>query len=342
MQCPRLEHFVRLDYTGKIGKCGHMTKGKTFDSIDDMQNSEWLKDIKNQMSEDHWPKECVRCEMTENTSNTSIRLDMIQRDRLLKGLKKDYLIVGGVLDNICNGACQSCSPDLSTKIGSLYGKDYKQIDNYHNFTQLPQDRIVELDINGGEPTASPAYKKLLMDLPESVKIVRVNTNGSLMIPEIPKLLQKGVRVIITLSFDGVGSVHDYTRWPVTWKKFSSNVQEYIKLKTMFKNLRLNTWTTVTSLNVGDLHNILDYTRTNQLDHAYGFCIRPEPLDIRASNSLTMEAKEKFKNSEDLLLRSIASKCATLSDNTKQLKNFIETQDRLRKISYRDYFNFLLK
>jgi hypothetical protein len=56
----------------------------------------------------------------------------------------------------------------------------------------------------------------------------------------------------------------------------------------------------------------------------------------------MEAKEKFKNSEDLLLRSIASKCATLSDNTKQLKNFIETQDRLRKISYRDYFNFLLK
>jgi hypothetical protein len=25
MQCPRLEHFVRLNPTGKFGKCGHMT-----------------------------------------------------------------------------------------------------------------------------------------------------------------------------------------------------------------------------------------------------------------------------------------------------------------------------
>ena len=149
MQCPRLDHFVRLNYTGKFGKCGHMTNAKEFSTINDMQNSEWLKDIKKQMSNEQWPKECVRCELTEKTTRTSIRLDMIERDRILKSIKKDYLIVGGVLDNICNSACQSCNADLSTKIGSLENKNYKKINNYDKFFKLPQDRIVEVDVNGG-------------------------------------------------------------------------------------------------------------------------------------------------------------------------------------------------
>ncbi len=28
MFCPRLEHFVRLNQNGTIGKCGHMVKAK--------------------------------------------------------------------------------------------------------------------------------------------------------------------------------------------------------------------------------------------------------------------------------------------------------------------------
>ena len=39
MDCPRLEHFVRLNHDGTIGKCGHMIGGKRFESIDDMHNS---------------------------------------------------------------------------------------------------------------------------------------------------------------------------------------------------------------------------------------------------------------------------------------------------------------
>ena len=161
MQCPRLDHFVRLNHTGKIGKCGHMTLAPEFDSFEDMQDSVWLEKIKKQMGENVWPKECVRCAMTEDTSNTSIRLDMIERDRILKSIEKDYLIVGGVLDNICNSACQSCNAELSTKIGSLENKNYKKINNYDKFFSLPRDRIVEVDVNGGEPTASPNYKRLL-------------------------------------------------------------------------------------------------------------------------------------------------------------------------------------
>lgn len=340
MQCPRLDHFVRLNHTGKIGKCGHMTQAPEFDSLEDMQVSTWLKEVKKQMENNNWPKECVRCQMTEETSNSSIRLDMIERDRILNSIQKDYLIVGGVLDNICNSACQSCNADLSTKIGSLSNKDYKKINNYDTFFSLPQSRIVEVDVNGGEPTASPNYKRLLKKLPTSTKIVRINTNGSRVISEIEELLKKEIRVIITLSFDGIGDVHNYTRWPILWKDYKKSVAKYIELRKQYTNLRLNFWTTVSCLNVGDLKNIMDYSKEVNIDHAYGFCIRPSILDIRYINRLTIEAKEKLLSANNNLLSSIGNKCGSLNiDNSIELKNFINSQDALRKISFKDYFNF---
>jgi len=339
MHCPRLDHFARINHNGKIGKCGHMTGSKEFNSFDEMQNSSWLKNIKQKMQDQQWPAECVRCRMTEESTNTSIRLDMIERDRILSAIKKDYLIVGGVLDNICNSACQTCHSGLSTKIGSLSSKDYEKVNNYETFFTFPQDRICEVDVNGGEPTASPNYKKLLKNLPESVKIVRINTNGSKIIAELKELLSQGIRVIVTLSFDGVGNVHDYVRWPVLWKNFDSNVKKYIALRETYSNLRLNFWTTVSSLNVGDLKNIIDYAKQQQIDHAYGFCIRPDVLDIRHENKLTVSAKESLFKIDNELLNSIANKCGSFKKNNDiELKKFISSQDALRNIDYKTYFN----
>ena len=339
MYCPRLDHFVRLNHTGKISKCGHMTGTKEFNSFDEMQNSSWLKGIKEKMKDQQWPAECVRCRMTEETTNTSIRLDMIGRDRILSAIKKDYLIVGGVLDNVCNSACQTCHSGLSTKIGSLSSKDYEKVNNYETFFTFPQDRICEVDVNGGEPTASPNYKKLLKNLPASVKIVRINTNGSKVIAELEELLSQGIRVIVTLSFDGVSDVHDYVRWPVLWKKFDSNVKKYIALRETYSNLRLNFWTTISSLNVGDLKNIIDYAAQQKIDHAYGFCISPDVLDIRHENKLTVSAKESLSNTGNELLNSIANKCGSFKKNNDQeLKKFISSQDLLRNIDYKIYFN----
>ena len=339
MKCPRLRHFVRLDASGKIGKCGHMTKAKTFNSVEQMQQSDWLRKIEQTMEEGKWPAECVRCEMTENTSGTSIRLDMIERDRMLKAVKKDYLIVGGVLDNICNSACQSCNETLSTKIGSLKSRDYTKINNFDNFFSIPQERIIELDINGGEPTASPNYKKLLGSLPKSVKIVRLNTNVSRLIPEVVQLLEKGIKVIVTMSFDGVGCIHNYVRWPILWNHYRENVLKYLDIRKEFSNLRLNMWTTVSSLNVGNMEEIMEFAHNNSIDHSYGFCLRPAELDIRYKNKLTTDAKAKLNCSKNKLLRAISSKCAIGDTNSDKIKEFICQQDTIRNIHFEDYFNF---
>jgi len=304
-----------------------MMDAVNFESYTKLENSTWLKDIKQQMSLDKWPKECVRCQQSESTKGESVRTNSITRHKLLKPIKKDYLVVGGVLDNVCNSACQSCNPNLSTKIGSLESTDYKRIDNYVRFWELPQDRIVEIDVNGGEPTASRNYKKILKHLPSNTKIVRMNTNGSRTIKELEDIMANGIKVIVTMSLDGVGSVHDYTRWPIKWKDYTETVEHYKKLKDRNKLMHLDMWTTVSCLNINILPEIIAYTKSEGIPHDWAFLEQPGVLNVRYTNKFTLGAKRMFPN-----------QIAIDKDNTQQLNAFIDRQDSLRGIDIKDYLN----
>ena len=303
----------------------------TFKSYDDMQSSKWMADTKELMSKDQWPKECVRCQQTEEISNSSIRLNAVNFDRLQK--QKDYLTVGGVLDNICNSACQFCNEELSTKIGGLKSKQYPMIDNSKGFWSLPLDRVVHLDVNGGEPSASKNYKEVLKNPPKNVRSIRINTNCALVIPELETLLERGIHVTVTVSFDGIENVHDYVRWPIKWDKFYSNLMKY---KAMGIS-NLNLWTTVNALNVGDFANIIDFKNEHDLDHSWALLNSPEMLDIRYENWLTLTAKQKlFERKNDDVL-ALLEHVATLENNSIHLLEFIKQQDELRKINYKDYY-----
>ena len=329
MFCPRLRHFVRLNQDGTIGKCGHMTGGEQFANFEDLHKSKWLANVEKAMENNIWPSECSRCQTQESIKGESIRTNSIARHKVLYPKQKDYLIVGGVLDNICNSACQSCNSNLSTKIGSLERKDYKKINNLDNFYTLPQDRILELDVNGGEPTASPNYKKLLTGLPDSVRIVRMNTNGSRMIKEIEMLLEKGVMVIVTLSLDGVESVHDYVRWPIKWEHYTETVDRYLEIRDKHSLLKLDFWTTVSALNINNFADILEYARAKNIPHDYAPLYRPGELDIRHKNFLTGNVT---------LEHPLMEKVGVGIDNDKALRQFIAKNDRLRGIDITDYLN----
>ena len=297
MQCPRLDHFVRFNPDGTVSRCGHMVAPPRFNSLSEMENSDWLQEVKLQ---DH-PAECVRCLETETVNNTSIRLNAIKYHQLQT--QPDYLIVGGVLDNICNSGCLTCDENHSTKIGSLLSKTYPIIDNTNRFWQLPIDRIVHLDINGGEPSASKNYRNVLKNLPANIRSVRINTNCSLIIDEIKELVDRGVRVTVTVSLDGIEEVHDQIRWPIQWNKFYDNLMYY---KSMDR-LDLNTWTTVSALNIHNFTAIKQFAADHQLAHSYAFLHSPDPLNIRYQNNLTLPYKTIFpgiaavdkNNQEDL-------------------------------------------
>lgn len=336
MHCARLDHFVRFNDTGTIGKCGHMVGAPGFVSWDEMQNSEWLSAVKGQMSRDQWPRECVRCQKTEELSGHSIRKDSLVRDQILAKIDPDYIILGGVLDNICNSACQSCSSRLSTKIGSLESRNYIKIDNHDLFSKIPGHHIVELDLNGGEPTASPRYRYLLENLPPSVKLIRVNTNGSRLLPNIKQILDQGISLIVTLSLDGTDKIHDYVRWPILWNDYQHTLDQYLELRRYYKNFRLQAWTTVHCLNVGDFENIIRFCQQKQIDHSWAWLESPDALSVKYKNQYTVAAKEKISLSQDPSINVMAQLISIGPDNQQELDGFIQAQDDLRTISIKDY------
>ena len=273
MHCPRLKHFVRFNPKGTVSRCGHMVDAPEFNSLEEMDESLWLRNVKLSMHKGIWPKWCERCQQTEQLNQTSIRLNAIEFDKLQK--QEDYLSVGGVLDNICNSACLTCNEDLSTLIGGLKSKTYPIVDNSNKFWELPLDRIVHLDINGGEPSASKNYKDILANLPKNIKSVRLNTNCSTVLEELIPLTNRGVHVTVTVSLDGIGSVHDFVRWPIKWEKFYKNLMTYKAMP-----IQLNLWTTVSALNVDDLPNIIEFAKQHNIDHSYAYLKSPAELDVK--------------------------------------------------------------
>jgi sulfatase maturation enzyme AslB (radical SAM superfamily) len=272
MYCPRLDHFVRYNPNGTVSRCGHMVDAPEFNSLEEMDESLWLRNVKLSMHKGLWPKWCERCKETEQENNTSIRLNAIKFDKLQT--KKDYLSVGGVLDNVCNSACLTCNEQLSTKIGSLTNKKYIKINNANKFWELSQERIIHLDINGGEPSHSKNYKYLLANLPKNVKSVRLNTNCSKVLEELLPLAKQGVHVTVTVSLDGIGAVHDFVRWPIKWDKFYKNLMIYKSMP-----VKLNLWTTVSVLNVDDLPNIIAFANDHDIDHSYAYLTIPHELAV---------------------------------------------------------------
>lgn len=324
MYCPRLDHFVRFNSNGTLSRCGHMTNPPQFETLDQMNSSKWLTEVKSKFDQAAWPTECNRCRDSESTGNSSIRQYSLDQHTANLDVNPDYLVLGGVLDNICNSACQTCNASLSTKIGSLTSKDYIRIDNSNKIEQLPTDRIIQLDINGGEPSASPNYLRLLDNLPPNVKHLRLNTNGSRVLSALPRLIDRGVDVTVTVSLDGVGQVHDYVRWPVKWATVEDTIRQYQTMGLY----ELNTWTTVSALNIGDLKNIRAYVDAHNIKHSYALLEQPDVLNVKYSNHFTRTADVPDE------LKSIVGQDR---DNTVELQLWTHSQDHLRGIKLWDYY-----
>jgi molybdenum cofactor biosynthesis enzyme MoaA len=290
MYCPRLDHFVRFNPNGTVSRCGHMVDPAQFDSLEEMESSPWLQTIKDRFSQGKWPAECIRCEELEAENPNSIRIHALAVDAL--ETQPDYLQVGGVLDNVCNAACQTCSPECSTRIGALTGKTFPIIDNSNQFWNLPQERIRHLDINGGEPSYSKNYKRLLKNLPPNLKTLRLNTNGNVVLDELIDIANQGIEVTVTVSCDGIGPVHEFMRWPIKWETFYKNLMTY---KTM--PIKLNLWTTVSILNVDDLPNIQAFAQSHGIDHGYAYLKQPAVLDV---NNKDQDAVNAYIQKQKLL------------------------------------------
>jgi len=282
MYCPRLDHFVRFNSDGTVSRCGHMVSAPRYESLEQMNASAWLANTKELFKSGQWPAECVRCQEVEADGPSSIRIHALALDE--SESNSDYLQVGGVLDNVCNAACQTCGPQCSTRIGALTGTAFPRVDNSKSYWALPQDLIRHLDINGGEPSYSKNYKRILANLPPNLRTLRLNTNCNIVLEELTAIANRGIEVTVTVSCDGIGPVHEFMRWPIPWETFYLNLMQY---KTM--PVKLNLWTTVSVLNQDDLPNIQTFAQEHGIDHGYAYLKTPWELSIDNTDTKARDA-----------------------------------------------------
>mgnify|MGYP003657166091 CR=1 FL=1 len=317
MECPRLKHFRRVNADGTFGVCGHMVDAPQFRTLNEI--NEWTSVLEQKFAENSWPDNCVRCKDTEESGKRSIRNFSQDRHNDLINQHSEYLTIGGVIDNYCNSACLTCSSKLSTRIGKL-NNELLVRDNYNLFRSIPKERIIQLDINGGEPSYSKNYQKILNDLPPNLSYLRINTNGHRVMPNIEFILNKNIHVNVTLSLDGTKNVHDYVRWPVIWNNYTNTVDSYLELRKKYTNLTLDFWTTLSVLNLNNLSEIINYTESKEIPHSYALLERPTCLSIKKTNWLTKQYTGDVH------------KVSTQENNDDELDAFLIKQETIRKIT----------
>ena len=85
-------------------------------------------------------------------------------------------------------------------------------------------------------------------------------------------------------------------------------------------IELNTWTTVSALNIHNFVAIKQFTSNNQINHSYAFLHNPDPINVRYENSSTAPYKNIFPGL-----------VAIDYNNQQELDKFIATQKLLRQI-----------
>jgi sulfatase maturation enzyme AslB (radical SAM superfamily) len=344
MHCPRLDHFAKIlphdqkENQTAVMNCCVMTDAPLFNSYDEMMGSEWLATTKKLFASDQWPAECVRCKDQEEIGLKSDRLQWTDFHKdLLIDHGSDYLTVSMMLDNICNTACQFCSPHISSKLASLQPVPLKirQVGSYEE--KLPLHRITQIDLEGGEPSNSKNVKQLLTNLPQRVNTIKMYTNARSFLDELVPVAERGINIQISISLDGVGAVQEYIRWPTQWSEFCETIEQYKELQIRFPDtVSLCFKTTTCALNIADVPNIINFAEKQNIVHSMSQLAYPQALHISYENSYTISARKQLEKSPSELCQKLAQGVATQKENQQEIDKFIDQQDTLRKISIKDY------
>jgi hypothetical protein len=305
-----------------------------FDSFASMVDSLWIQDLKEQFAKEQWPIVCNKCKLIEENlhNQPSPRIDAINFHNTQE--KTDYLVANVMVDNICNGACQICNPQQSSKIASLMKQPL--LLNNDGYDILPHNRITRLYLLGGEPSFSKKCKEILANLPPLLESLWITTNGSIMLTEIIPIADRGINVQINISVDGTGRIFEYARWPLQWDIVSGIIRQY----TTIPNVNVCMIATVSALTVVDIENILKFSKEIGIGISWNVLKNPQVLSIKYINLLTLAAKEKYKDTQSHELLGILTEIASGPNNDIELIEFINKQDTLRNISIKNYLGEL--
>lgn len=179
-----------------------------------------------------------------------------------------------MVGNECNLACAMCNIYSSNLIQKESAKhadtpniwrapeewENLSMDSDASFAQLDQlmDRhsVGLVKFKGGEPLLKRNWENLKRGLDAGKYAntnVKITTNGVNLTARVLDTLSQAKHCRIIVSFDGVGPVCDFVRWPNTWEKFQKTLD--VVRNNSHDNITINSSTIINMLNICDVANI---------------------------------------------------------------------------------------
>ena len=266
-------------------------------SFTDIQNSNAMRDLRDQFLAGNQPQTCRKCWNEERSGRTSKRMHTLDR---LKHLLPDtdwtvdakpLMFLDLKLGNICNLKCRICGSWSSSQYAAeeLQALDRNKQKSSYAYQMLragawPRenptfwnqidsvlDDIRYIEFTGGEPFMIAEHFAMLQGIVDrgiahNVEI-HYNTNGTIFPEQAEEIWQHFKTVEIAFSIDDVGERFEYQRTNARWDEVQRNIEKFFKLKRYLPDIiQLQVCTTV---NVFNVRYIDEVARWNS-GHAFNF------------------------------------------------------------------------
>lgn len=347
------------------------------DGITAIWNSEWLNNFRQQFIDNKRPEECKMCWDDEEAGITSLR-KQLSHDYVKNVYDPQLTTLVLKLSNKCNCACRICCFWLS----SLWQKELEKTNRYpdkhiwfigenEKNKIIPElwddwkynlDNISKLLIYGGEPLINEEVITILNYLVETGRCNNIylglNTNGTILSPDIIHLLEQFKQVNLYFSIDDIGERYNYERWPAKYKDIKKNLLEFHETYE-WKNVHVCLYTSISVFNVFYLGEILEEFKEfpkfrvnfdNLIHEPYCLSLYglPEEIKPKVEKYLdTVDFNQRWENYSDV--KSIIKNFLYLykneymsGDYIKQLDDLLTFDDVRRKQNWRDTFSELFK
>lgn len=324
--------------------------------IQEVRNAETLKEIRKEMLAGKWPASCSRCAREEEAGIRSKRLfsadalpksldfewanSITEKDGFLPLEKSPLLDLDIRFGNKCNLACRMCGPSDSSlwavdhlKLGGIPKKEtfdwYENTPFWHSL-DAQGHKIQHVYIVGGEPLLIERHYEFLQALVSQGRaqeiILEYNTNLTYLPERALHLWEHFRKVRVGISFDGLGAVNDYIRYPSHFAALEKNLDRLDEAEG-----NIQAWLACT-VSIYNLHHLVDIMRWifqrgfQRIGTGAGkeFFVphpvhKPEHLNVQALNLETKRIYEEYLKAE---LGRFLSECDLDSTRTERAREII--------------------
>lgn len=322
---------LEVDVNGSASPCclykGEIGDYKVYtDTLDTIQNSQYMNDLRSQFSRGERPTGCDNCWQEEDAGKISKRMNSIYK---MKNSLQDWTpetkpslkFIDFKLGNVCNLKCRICGSWSSSKWAQeeiAYGPNplaKKQLDegqwpkrNPAFFEDIkPVLRDVEyFEFTGGEPFMIENHFRILEHCVEQGyarnQDIHYNTNGT-QLPDarIFWLWSQFKHVEIAFSIDDTGKAFEYQRHPANWEQVQNNLKEFSMRSTLTGNTDFQICSTINIFNILSLDTLVNWVKKFNPKFLYiNTLFDPEYFNIQTlPGELKQLVSKKYKGIKEL-------------------------------------------